>query len=65
LLIPFVLILPLFFGLDGVFLATTFADFFACLISAILLHHYFHKYNQTLLISSKLHKKVKIFRNLE
>ncbi|MBQ3834577.1 MAG: MATE family efflux transporter [Elusimicrobia bacterium] len=48
LLIPFVLILPLFFGLDGVFLATTFADFFACLISAILLYHYFHKYNQKL-----------------
>ncbi len=48
LLIPFVLILPLFFGLDGVFLATTFADFFACLISAILLHHYFHKHKQKL-----------------
>ena len=65
LLIPFVLILPLFFGLDGVFLATTFADFFACLISAILLHHYFHKYNQTLLIPSKLHKKFKIFREIK
>lgn len=65
LLIPFVLILPLFFGIDGVFLATTFADFFACLISAILLHHYFHKYNQTLLISAKLHKKVKMFRKIK
>ncbi len=64
LLIPFVLILPLFFGLDGVFLATTFADFFACLISAVLLHYYFHKYNQTLLIPSKLHKKVGFFRKI-
>lgn len=53
LLIPFVLILPLFFGLDGVFLATTFADFFACLISAVLLYFYFNKYNQTLLFPKK------------
>lgn len=64
LLIPLILILPLFFGVDGVFLATTVSDFFACLISAILLHHYFHKYNQTLFIPSKLHKKVKYFRKL-
>lgn len=64
LLIPLILILPLFFGVDGVFLAMTVSDFFACLISAILLHHYFHKYNQTLLIPSKLHKKVKYFRKL-
>ena len=55
LLIPFILILPLFFGLDGVFLATTFADFFACVISAILLHYYFHKHNQTLFIPKKFH----------
>ena len=65
LLIPFVLILPKFMGLDGVFFATTVADFFACLISAILLHHYFHKHNQTLLVSSKLHKKIQIFKKLK
>ena len=64
LLIPFVLILPLFFGIDGVFLATTFADFFACLISGILLHHYFHKYNQTLLIPLNFHKKVNFFKKM-
>ncbi len=65
LLIPFVLILPKFMGLDGVFFATTAADFFACLISAILLHHYFHKYNQTLLISKKIHKKISFFKKLK
>ena len=64
LLIPFVLILPKFMGLDGVFFATTVADFFACLISAILLHHYFHKYNQTLLIPLSVHKKISFFKKI-
>ncbi|MFA6613910.1 MAG: MATE family efflux transporter [Endomicrobiia bacterium] len=64
LVIPFVLILPLFFGLDGVFVATAVADFISCIISAVLLHHFFHKHKQSLFLPAKIHKKISIFKSM-
>lgn len=43
LLIPFTLVLPLVFGLDGVWLAGTFSDFLAVIISVIFLTKEFKK----------------------
>jgi len=45
LVIPLVLILPLFFALDGVFYAPVVADLIATLLAVYLLHSFFAKHN--------------------
>ena len=46
LLIPFTLILPLFIGLDGVWAAGAFADFFSVVITIILIKKEFKSLNK-------------------
>lgn len=53
LLIPAVLILPLFFGLDGVFIATPVADFISILLSSYMLRKYFIKHKQNFFFSNR------------
>lgn len=53
LLIPAVLILPLFFGLKGVFIATPVADFISILLSSYMLRRYFIKHKQNFFFSSR------------
>ena len=45
-LIPLLLILPLFWGLDGVFYAAPAADVLTCLLTYFMLRSYFAKYKQ-------------------
>ena len=53
LLIPLVLILPLFWGLNGVFLAAPAADLLAILLAAYLLNKYFVKHKQNFFFRRK------------
>jgi len=53
LLIPAVLILPLFFGLKGVFIATPVADFISIALSTYMLRRYFIKHKQNFFFSKK------------
>ena len=53
LLIPAVLILPLFLGLKGVFIATPVADFISILLSSYMLRKYFIKHKQNFFFSNK------------
>ena len=52
-LIPLVLILPIFFGLDGVFFAPPVADFMSIILSAYLLNKYFTNHKQNFFFRSK------------
>lgn len=53
LLIPAVLILPLFLGLKGVFIATPVADLISILFSSYMLRRYFIKHKQNFFFSKK------------
>ncbi len=53
LLIPAVLILPLFLGLKGVFIATPVADFVSILFSSYMLRKYFIKHKQNFFFSKR------------
>ena len=53
LVIPLVLILPLFWGLNGVFLAPVLADLISTTLAAILLSRFFHAHGQTLFFKKK------------
>ncbi len=53
LVIPLVLILPLFWGLDGVFLAPVVADGVSTLIAVLLLKHFFDQHGQTVFFKRK------------
>lgn len=53
LLLPMVMILPLFFGLDGVFYAPPTADFMSVLLASYLLNKYFAKYKQNFFFRRK------------
>lgn len=53
LVIPLVLILPLFMGLDGVFLAPVVADGISTLLAVILLKNFFNKHGQTVFFKKK------------
>ena len=53
LVIPLVLILPLFMGLDGVFLAPVVADGISTLLAVVLLKNFFNKYGQTVFFKKK------------
>ena len=53
LVIPLVLILPLFWGLNGVFFAPVFADLISTILAVILLRHFFKQHNQTLFFKKK------------
>lgn len=53
LVIPLVLILPLFWGLNGVFVAPVLADLISTLIAITLLRNFFHQHGQTLFFKKK------------
>lgn len=53
LLLPMVMILPLFFGLDGVFYAPPAADFMSVLLASYLLNKYFAKHKQNFFFRRK------------
>lgn len=53
LVIPLVLILPLFMGLDGVFLAPVVADAISMVLAVTLLKHFFNKHGQTVFFKKK------------
>ena len=53
LVIPLVLILPLFMGLDGVFLAPVVADGISTLLAVVLLKNFFNKHGQTVFFKKK------------
>lgn len=53
LLIPAVLILPLFLGLKGVFIATPVADFISILFSSYMIRRYFIKHKQNFFFSKR------------
>ncbi len=53
LVIPLVLILPLFWGLDGVFLAPVVADGISTLLAVLLLKKFFNKHGQTVFFKKK------------
>ena len=53
LLIPAVLILPLFLGLNGVFIATPMADFVSIVLSSYMLRKYFIKHKQNFFFSNR------------
>lgn len=53
LVIPLVLILPLFWGLNGVFLAPVFADGISTALAAYMLKRFFDKHNQNFFFSKK------------
>lgn len=52
-LIPLILILPLFWGLDGVFFAPAIADILACTLAFFMLKKHFAKYKQNFFFSKK------------
>lgn len=52
-LIPLVLVLPLFFGLNGVFFAPPTADLLSSLLTYFMLRGYFAKYKQNFLFGKK------------
>jgi len=52
-LIPAVLILPLFFKLNGVFFAPLVADFLSCTLTYFMLRSYFAKYKQNFFLGKK------------
>ena len=52
-LIPLILIMPLFWGLDGVFFAPAVADILACSLAFFMLKGYFAKYKQNFFFSKK------------
>ncbi len=45
-LLPFLLILPKFFGINGVWLSMPFSDFAACIIAGVLLYNEMNKYRR-------------------
>ena len=53
LVIPLVLILPLFMGLNGVFLAPAIADGISTILAVVLLRNFFNKHGQTLFFKKK------------
>lgn len=53
LLIPLVLVLPLFWGLNGVFMAPATADFISILLAGKMLKDYFDKHGQRFFFSNK------------
>ena len=53
LVIPLVLVLPLFMKLNGVFFAPVVADGIATLLAVILLEHFFRQHGQTLFFKKK------------
>ena len=53
LVIPLVLILPLFWGLTGVFLAPVFADAISTTIAVKMISDFFHKYGQNFFFSRR------------
>ena len=53
LVIPLVLILPLFWGLTGVFLAPVFADAISVTMSVIMIKNFFDKHGQNFFFSKK------------
>ncbi len=53
LLIPAVLILPLFYELEGVFIATPVADFVSIILATYMLRKYFIKHKQNFFFSKK------------
>lgn len=53
LIIPLVIILPLFMGLDGVFVSPPLADLISGLIALYLLKRYFNKHKQNFFFSRK------------
>lgn len=53
LVIPLVLILPLFWGLTGVFLAPVFADAISVTLSVIMIKNFFDKHGQNFFFSKK------------
>ena len=53
LVIPLVLILHLFMGLDGVFLAPVVADGISTLLAVVLLKNFFNKHGQTVFFKKK------------
>lgn len=57
LIIPLVLILPMFFGLYGVFFAPPIADFLSCILTYFMLRGYFAKYKQNFFFSRKFSPK--------
>ena len=56
-IIPLVLILPMFFGLYGVFFAPPIADFLSCILTYFMLRGYFAKYKQNFFFSKKFFPK--------
>ncbi len=58
-LIPLVIILPLFFGLNGVLFAPPVSDLLATILSIVLIHRYFKKHKQTLFRFRKTPQKNK------
>ena len=53
LVIPLVLILPLFWGLDGVFLAPVVADGVSTLLAVYLLKRFFNKHGLSVFFKKK------------
>ncbi len=53
LVIPLVLILPLWWGLDGVFVAPVVADGISTLIAVVLLKHFFNQHGQNVFFKKK------------
>ncbi|MBP5429961.1 MAG: MATE family efflux transporter [Elusimicrobiaceae bacterium] len=53
LVIPLVLILPLFWELDGVFFAPVVADGVSTLLAVVLLKHFFNQHGQTVFFKKK------------
>ena len=53
LVIPLVLILPLFWGLTGVFLAPVFADAISTTIAVKMISDFFHKHGQNFFFSRR------------
>ena len=53
LVIPLVLILPLFMGLEGVFLAPVVADGISTVLAVALLKHFFNAHGQTVFFKKK------------
>ena len=56
-IIPLLLILPLFWGLNGVFFAPAVADILACTLAFFMLRGYFSKYKQNFFFSKKFSPK--------
>ena len=56
-LIPLVLIMPMIFGLYGVFFAPPIADVLSCTLTYLMLRGYFSKYRQNFFFSKKFSAK--------